>query len=213
VKITGNSFINAAELCSATFALGPGLRSALFVMGCPLNCVGCIAPDWQPFEKKYLISPEEAAGRLLVNPQVTGVTLSGGEPTLQAPALVELIRLLRKQRELHIICFSGYRYEVLQNRHPDSKVRELLDAIDILIDGPFIQSQNTGESFAGSLNQRIIQLSDRPLPKNSKWENRRIELRLREGSILTLGVPPFNWNLDAVIDGLRINPKIQEKLV
>jgi pyruvate-formate lyase-activating enzyme len=40
--------VQAAETCVGTRALGPGLRSAVWVQGCPFRCTGCIAPDWIP---------------------------------------------------------------------------------------------------------------------------------------------------------------------
>lgn len=43
-----NGMINVAEICLGTRALGPGLRSALWVQGCPFRCPGCVAPDWIP---------------------------------------------------------------------------------------------------------------------------------------------------------------------
>jgi pyruvate-formate lyase-activating enzyme len=38
--------LNIAATCQATYALGPGLRSAVWVQGCPFRCPGCISPDW-----------------------------------------------------------------------------------------------------------------------------------------------------------------------
>lgn len=185
--------INVAEICSATRALGPGLRAALWVQGCPLRCPGCISPDWLSFKESHLLSPEEVADHLLADPKVDGISLSGGEPTAQAPALAQLLRILRKRRELHILCFSGYRFETLLHRPPESGVADLLDLIDLLIDGPYLQSLNQGDTFAGSSNQRMIQLSDRALPGSGPWEIRRVEVRIRQGSILAVGVPPKGW--------------------
>lgn len=118
-----------------------------------------------------MLSPEEVADRLLANPKVEGISLSGGEPTAQAPALAQLVRLLRKQRELHILCFSGFRYENLIHRPLESGVADLLSQIDLLIDGPSVQALTQGDTFAGSSNQRMIGLSDRPLPGSGALGN------------------------------------------
>jgi len=40
--------VQVAETCIGTRALGPGLRSVVWVQGCPFSCAGCIAPDWIP---------------------------------------------------------------------------------------------------------------------------------------------------------------------
>ena len=187
-------FIQVADICQSTRALGPGLRAALWVQGCPLRCPGCIAGDWLTFEGGHSLSLEDTAARLLSNSQIEGITLSGGEPTAQAPALASLLKMIRARRELHVICFSGFPYENLLQRPDASGVKDLLAEIDLLIDGPYIQSQNTGDTFAGSRNQRMIALTNRPLPGTGPWLLRHMELRLREGSILAVGVPPKDWN-------------------
>ena len=191
---TSEPTLNVAEICTATRALGPGLRAALWVQGCPLLCPGCIAPDWIPFTPAHSLTPAQAAARLLANPAVEGITLSGGEPTAQAPALAAMLTLLRAERELHVICFSGFPYETLLRRSPESGVPALLAQLDLLVDGPYLQARNTGDTFAGSSNQRLIPLSNRPLPGSGPWTLRRMELLLREGSILAVGVPPKDWN-------------------
>jgi pyruvate formate lyase activating enzyme len=80
---------------------GPGLRSVLFLQGCPLRCVYCHNPDtWDPQEGQE-ISAEEIVRRLLrYRPywgESGGVTLSGGEPLLQPEFAREILRLLRAQ--------------------------------------------------------------------------------------------------------------------
>jgi anaerobic ribonucleoside-triphosphate reductase activating protein len=189
-----SSLLNIAEICTSTRALGPGLRSAIWVQGCPIHCIGCIAPEWIPFKPANRMDPAEAAQRLLENPAIEGVTISGGEPTLQATGLAEMIRILRAQKELHIICFSGYHYEELLSRPAETGVPSLLAGVDLLIDGPYIHSLNMNTSFAGSSNQRRIVLSDRKVPDGDRWQNRKIELHIRDGNILTVGVPPKEWN-------------------
>jgi anaerobic ribonucleoside-triphosphate reductase activating protein len=189
--------LNIADLCPATRALGPGLRSALWVQGCPLRCPGCIAPDWLEFRPALRLSPTAAAARLLADPAIEGISLSGGEPTAQAPALAAMLRRVRAQRpELHILCFSGYPYETLLTRPPESGVPALLAEIDLLVDGPYLQAHNLGDTFAGSRNQRLIPLSERPLPGTGPWALRRMEVHIRGGSILAVGVPPREWPRD-----------------
>ena len=150
-------FLNIADLCPSTRALGPGLRAALWVQGCPIHCKGCIAPDWIPFKKAHLLSPGEAAERLLQDETIEGITISGGEPMLQAVGLAAMLRIVRSIKNLHVICFTGFRYEHLLGWNENRKIADLLDEIDVLIDGPYVEKLNDGLTFAGSSNQRIIE--------------------------------------------------------
>jgi len=85
-----------------------------------------------------------------------GLTISGGEPFLQAEALAELIRQVRKIRPMGVIVYSGYRLEELERMDGG---KELLSLIDLLIDGEYIQALNDGRGLRGSSNQRVIDMS------------------------------------------------------
>ena len=88
------------------------------------------------------------------NPLCRGVTFSGGEPFAQAAGFARLGRLC-KEAGYEVASYSGYTFEQLLNGTPAQK--ELLQTIDVLIDGPFILAQRSLElSFRGSKNQRII---------------------------------------------------------
>ena len=51
--------------------------------------------------------------------------------------------------------YSGFTFEQLVNGTPGQK--QLLETIDVLIDGPFVQAEKSLEiSFRGSKNQRIL---------------------------------------------------------
>jgi len=189
-------FLNIADICPTTRALGPGLRAAIWVQGCPIGCKGCIAPEWIPIKPAHLLTPEVAGDRLLSNPEIEGITISGGEPMLQAEALTVLLRFIKTKKKLHIISFTGFRYETLLKWDRDQKVNEYLDEIDVLIDGPYIELLNKGQTFAGSANQRILNLSGRSFPGNEDWGIRKMEYHLRERNILAVGIPPVNWNRD-----------------
>jgi anaerobic ribonucleoside-triphosphate reductase activating protein len=189
-----SSILNIAEICPTTRALGPGLRSALWVQGCPIGCPGCISADWIPNIPAHRLTPAEAAARLLSNPAIEGITLSGGEPMAQAAGLAEMLHIVRTSHpDLHVICFSGYTYEALLRQPASSGVPDLLSQVDLLIDGPYVQALNQGDTFAGSRNQRLIPLSQRPLPGGERWELRKLEVHIRDGVILTVGVPPKGW--------------------
>ena len=188
-----SSFLNIADLCPSTRALGPGLRAALWVQGCPIHCKGCIAPDWIPFKKAHRLTPEEAAAKLLQDQAIEGITISGGEPMLQAAGLTAMLRAVRSKKNLHVICFTGFRYEQLMNWNEKRKIADFFDEIDVLIDGPFVEELNDGLTFAGSSNQRIIELSNYQFPGMDSWISRRMEIHIRERNILAIGIPPIDW--------------------
>ena len=201
--------LNVAATSRATRALGPGLRAAVWVQGCPRSCQGCIAPEWIPFVNARVVTPQELKTELLENPDVTGFTFSGGEPMLQAAGLAELIRLARLERHLSLICFTGYKYEHLRTKPPAPGVAELLAEIDVLIDGPYVARLNDGVGLRGSRNQRVHHLSDRLVDSGYDFEGRRrnVEIRLDHEGLTLVGVPPIG--VEAVLDTIAprtLNP-------
>lgn len=79
---------------------GPGLRYVIFLQGCPLRCVYCHNPEtWDPAGGREY-APEELVEKVLrcraYFGEQGGVTVSGGEPLLQAPFVAELFRQLKE---------------------------------------------------------------------------------------------------------------------
>ena len=94
---------------------------------------------------------------------VRGLTLLGGEPfePQNQPALLELLRQVKEQLpEKSIWAFSGYLFDrdILGWRlGPREITEEILSYLDVLVDGPFIESKkNLSLRFRGSENQRLI---------------------------------------------------------
>ncbi len=185
-----NNLINVAEICPATRSLGPGLRSVLWVQGCPFHCDGCIAKDWTQLRDKKLMSVDEVVARLLSNPDITGITFSGGEPMLQAKGLAEIAISAKKQRALNIICFTGYELNHLLNRPPNKGVAELLKTIDVLIDGQYIKELNDNKGLRGSSNQKIHFLTAKLKDFDFEKQIRTNEIQILDGQALLIGVPP-----------------------
>jgi len=182
--------INIAATCVGTRALGPGLRSVVWVQGCPFRCSGCLSPQWIPIRNARLVPIDILVEELLINPLVDGLTLSGGEPFLQAAALSELVRQARKQRELSLICFTGYQLADLRNMTAVKGVEDLLSMIDVLIDGPYIAELDDNRGMRGSSNQVIHHLTDRLKDYNFETQPRQAEIRISDGDMLFVGVPP-----------------------
>jgi len=135
---------------------GPGIRFSVFTQGCKHDCPGCHNPESHSFEGGREVQLDELKQKIEENPLLAGITLTGGEPFEQPVPLLELTRWA-KARGLNVWAYSGYLYEVLLAGTPSAEARELLVAVDVLVDGPFVQSQASYEiKWRGSANQRII---------------------------------------------------------
>ena len=185
--------LNIAQICPGTHVLGPGKRFVIWVQGCPFRCAGCVAPDWIPIENNHLVSINDLADRIIAIQDVEGITLSGGEPMLQADGLVTLVRRVRKVRpELSVIAFSGFTLRQLRKKiRTDPGVGELLNELDVLIDGLYRADLNDDLGLRGSSNQQIHFLTPRYLNRKTELEHRprEIEIHALEKDMLMIGVP------------------------
>ncbi|MGI6538335.1 MAG: anaerobic ribonucleoside-triphosphate reductase activating protein [Caldicoprobacterales bacterium] len=151
--------IRIAGVVEESIVDGPGIRYVVFAQGCPHRCPGCHNPKTHSFDGGILIDIGDILKAIKNNPLLDGITLSGGEPFEQAAAFARLAEKVR-ELELDVIVYTGYTYEELIKHAPNRPSWEsLLNAADILIDGPFIMEQKSYMlKFRGSANQRIIDL-------------------------------------------------------
>ena len=158
--------IRIAGLVEESFVDGDGIRFAIFMQGCLRNCAGCHNPETHALEGGRLIDTQEIISAIKKNPLLDGITLTGGEPLLQIDAVNEL-SCAAKNLGLSVWCYTGFTFEDLP-----PKVVPLLENIDVLIDGEFIESQRDLElQFRGSHNQRIIDIKKtRQQNKIVLWE-------------------------------------------
>jgi len=157
--------IRVAGIVNDSITDGPGLRMTIFMQGCGRNCPGCHNPQAMPFSGGTLYSAQQLIGLVRQNPLLSGVTFSGGEPLLQAKALVPLAALI-KDTGLTIAVYTGYTFEELLLQ-ADEYVMRLLSLADTLIDGPFLLEQKSLTlPFRGSYNQRILNLPESLRQKN-----------------------------------------------
>jgi anaerobic ribonucleoside-triphosphate reductase activating protein len=145
---------------SPVHVLGPGARAVVWVQGCPFKCPGCIVPESWDAQGGYELAVDELAEWVRAQRGIDGLTLSGGEPMVQAGPLAALVRTVKAGRDLSVLCYSGYRQGDLLHRGTPEQ-RELLGLCDILIDGPYIRSQHADLRWRGSRNQRVIALTAR----------------------------------------------------
>ena len=154
--------MNYADIKKVDVANGPGVRVSLFVSGCTHHCEECFNPETWDFNYGSPFSQAEIEKILtLISPDhIRGLSLLGGEPfepANQGPVL-ELVRRVRKELPQKTIwCYSGFLFEELAAGKIGDHSRELLEGLDVLVDGPFVLAKkDLGLRFRGSNNQRII---------------------------------------------------------
>ena len=155
--------LRVAGVIEESIVDGPGIRFVLFLQGCRLRCPGCQNPQTWDFDGGTLVPSDEVLARIRENPLVHGVTFSGGEPFEQADALLPLAKELKAQG-YHLMAFSGFTLEQLVQK-PERQA--LLEQLDLLVDGPFIEAQKSLDlRFRGSRNQRILNM---PSTRENGW--------------------------------------------
>ena len=172
--------MNYATIKPFEVANGPGVRVSLFVSGCTHRCKGCFNEEAWDFSYGEEFTDKEA-DRIIeaLRPDyIKGFSLLGGEP-FEPVNQKELAPLLERIKEAYpdktIWCYSGYTLEadLLSGRLCDFSItKRMLDCIDILVDGKFVEEKkNLQLRFKDSENQRIIDLK-KTLSENKTilWE-------------------------------------------
>jgi anaerobic ribonucleoside-triphosphate reductase activating protein len=183
--------LHAAQIVDATSAEGPGVRTAIWLQGCPLRCAGCCNPEMLPFDGGEVRDVEDVLARALAarsNSGAEGLTLLGGEPFAHAAAAALARRA--QQEGLSVMTFTGYEIEFLR----DGSIPwagELLAATDILVDGPYRRDlPDTSRRWIGSKNQRIHFLTERYRAGDPAWERPdTLEIRWDGQALLVNGFP------------------------
>ena len=149
--------IRLAGIVPESIVDGPGYRLAVFVQGCPHACPGCHNPKTHDFAGGYLSDTAEIIAKLGKNPLVRGVTLTGGEPMMQAAALCEVASAAKK-KGMSVWCYTGFTLEALYKENQSDRMR-LLSFVDVLVDGPYIAHERSLDLlYCGSKNQRLIDM-------------------------------------------------------
>lgn len=147
---------------------GQGVCVSLFVQGCPHKCPGCFNPEtWNPEEGIEI--PVDLKGQIIKAISANGIirnfSVLGGEPL--APYNLEFVNNIltavkAAYPQILIYLWTGYTLEELAERKQSEDILyELLNKVDILIDGPFIEEQkDLTLPLRGSKNQRVIKLKE-----------------------------------------------------
>jgi anaerobic ribonucleoside-triphosphate reductase activating protein len=175
----------------ASRANGPGVRAALWVQGCSLDCPGCFNPATHTFAGGEEVTVDEVLRRLVgLGDTIEGVTVSGGEPLQQRPALLALLQRVRRETALSALVFTGYTWEEI-NRYPEAGT--LLDCIDVLIAGRYERSRHLALDLRGSANKTVHFLTDRYGPADLAVVPAAEVVITPEGDVLASGIDPVRW--------------------
>ena len=145
------------KITSPDINSGLGFRVTLWLSGCSLNCKFCHNPETHnPLNGKEFTneSMKELLDKL-GKPYIKGLTISGGNPfDSDHQELLSLIKIVKeKYPKKDIWIFSGY---TLEESMKDSTLTEILENIDVLVDGRFdYTKRNVSLAFRGSENQVI----------------------------------------------------------
>ena len=162
--------MHVGEVMTADVANGEGMRVSVFVSGCRNHCKGCFQPQTWDFNygREYTPEIEQFIIDELSKSYYDGITILGGdpmEPENQEPVLRLLRRIKKELSDKNVWVYTGYVYDrdlvPGGKRFVDGVTRELLESIDILIDGWFVEElKNLMLNFRGSGNQRIIKMKE-----------------------------------------------------
>jgi anaerobic ribonucleoside-triphosphate reductase activating protein len=141
-----------------------------------------------------MMTADELARTILAVPDIAGLTLTGGEPTVQSGGLLPVLTRVR-QAGLSVMLYSGY--ELPELRRPSE--RALLRLTDIAVVGRYVAAQrDLTQPWRGSRNQKVLFLSDRYGPADLDTAAGRLEFHLYDsGDAVLTGFPEETWFEDA----------------
>ena len=159
--------MNYATIIPNDVSNGEGICVSFFVQGCPHHCPGCFNPETWDFNegKEYNSQIKWDIVKLIsANNIQRNFCVLGGEPLAaqNIPMTEEVVITVRQAYpNIKIYIWTGYTFDELQNLN----VQTILDNIDVLIDGRFIEEEkDLSLKLRGSRNQKVW------IKKDNRWE-------------------------------------------
>ena len=180
--------LNLHAILPRSRANGPGVRTAIWFQGCHLDCPGCFNPGTHCSEPRTLIHVNALAAQIIADQhEMEGITISGGEPMEQAEGLFELLGLIRTETELSVLLFSGHTLREITDMPLGPQI---LEQVDVLIDGRYEAGLRLARGLRGSSNQRIRLLTDRySLEDIQRTPAAEVHIRA-DGTVAVSGISP-----------------------
>jgi anaerobic ribonucleoside-triphosphate reductase activating protein len=199
---------------------GPGMRAAVWVQGCTLGCPGCFNPETHSPSGGEQVSVDALFDRIAaLGDSIQGITLSGGEPFQQLPALTALLRRVREETALSIVVFTGFTLAELSRFRPAAptfnlqphphthtpihplrgypphtpSVPEALAYIDVLIAGRYDETQRVARDLRGSRNKEFHFLTDRYTASDFREIPEAEVILGPDGTVTLTGIDPVRW--------------------
>ncbi len=179
-----NSILKESE------ANGPGKRGVVWVQGCSRHCEGCFNPETQSYSSGIEMDCESIMAEFDLN-KIQGLTVSGGEPFEQPEELEKLLKAA-KEKNLNTLVYTGYKYNEILFNH-----RDILLLCNYMIDGAYEKDIPSKCRWAGSGNQRFLQLKNGEIEKDlteCEQYSQTAEITIDEtGNIIVTGfIDEFN---------------------
>jgi anaerobic ribonucleoside-triphosphate reductase activating protein len=161
------------------------VRAVLWVQGCSRRCPGCFNPETHPFEGGEAVPVEALLQRIAaLQDTIEGLTVSGGEPLEQEPAITALLRQVKTETGLSVLLFTGFSWEEIQQGI------EALHYVDVLIAGRYDRTQPRARGLRGSANQTVHFLTDRYTLADLEAVPSSEVILTPEGEALVSGIRP-----------------------
>ena len=161
--------LNIHNIVPRSEANGPGIRTVFWVQGCDLGCAGCANTETHADDLGQRMTTADLIKH--IPPDVSGVTISGGEPLQQdLESLYQFIWICKKMG-LSVVVFTGYsekevdRMRSEKSTHPGKQWLNIMleeGWIDILVAGRYVAKLKVNEiPLLSTANQKILFLSSR----------------------------------------------------
>lgn len=188
-KTNSQPILSVHTIARRTRSEGPGERFAIWVQGCSIRCPGCCNPEMVPPKgaKDYRV---EKLFDTIVQADIEGISLLGGEPFDQAHGCAALARMVR-EADMGVMVFTGYTLEQLRTRNEH---RRLLKNVDLLKTGPYVERmRSTRYRWMGSTNQRLHFLTSRyrDHPDTAGHHAQSVTIDFSSGDLIASGWPDF----------------------
>lgn len=171
--------------------LGYGNRIGIWTLGCPHRCPKCSNPElWDSNPAKDISIDKIIAFVCSIKGKVDGITITGGEPFLQAKELLQLIYMFNNLGIEDILVYTGYTLGQLKEmNNPD--INEIIKNIAVLVDGQYVDELNDNKPLRGSVNQCIFFLKQKYMDKykNCLDSKRAVQNIYFKNGLISIGIP------------------------
>lgn len=181
-------FLRLQAYLPLSYVNGPGARAVLWVQGCSLACPGCFNPSSHSFSGGEDIRIEEILSWLRENDDIEGLTISGGEPLMQAGAIATLLELVRAKTSLSVIVFTGFSFEEACQIPAFDRIKH---CTDVLISGRYIDELRVGRGLIGSSNKTAHFFSERYSRTDLKATPEAEVIIDADGDVIISGIDPL----------------------